>query len=288
MRPPIITTMMLGVLMPAFTAPCQVSENHTNEPPPPSCESKIEASCFHLRQGIAAFREARFEDAASSFQLAVAMDLTSTQPRLYLATCYAQLYIPGGEDPKNIKLGKTAIAAFEDALKLDSTNLTALTSIGQLYYNMKEFDKSKEYQRRRIQISPENPEPYYWIGVIDWAMCFPPRMKLRKELRLTQPVSEDRPDMLPALPPAERENLAAQNLSLVLEGIEALEQAIQLKPDDDAAMAYLNLMYREKADLEPDPKSREWDLKTADMWVERALNLKKQQFKEKKSPNADH
>jgi len=152
---------------------------------------------------------------------------------------------------------------------------------------MKEFDKTKEYQRRRIQISPDNPEPYYWIGVIDWAMCNPSRMKLRKELHLTQPVSEDRPDMLPPLPSAARDRLAAENLTAVQEGIEALEHAIELKPNDDAAMVYLSLLYREKADLEPDPESRELDLETADMWVKRTLNLKKQQSERTKSRDTD-
>lgn len=282
-----VKTLLIILLMPLALASVDFNEDQNSQLPPVSCESKIEASCYHLRQGITAFREARFQDAVASFQVAAAMDLTSPQPRLCLATAYAQLYIPGGEGPKNIKLGRTAISAFEDVLRLDAKNLTALASIGQLYYNMKEFDKSKEYQRRRIQISPENPEPYYWIGVIDWAMCYPPRMKLRKELRLTQPVSKDRPDLLPPLPSAARDKLAAENLTLVQEGIEALQQAIELKPNDDAAMAYLNLMYREKADLEPDPKSRELDLETADKWVERALNLKNQELQERKSPNAD-
>jgi hypothetical protein len=42
-------------------------------------------------------------------------------------------------------------------------------------------------------------------------------------------------------------------------------------------MAYLNLIYRERADLEcDDPGARERDLKTADEWVDRTLAVKKQ------------
>jgi hypothetical protein len=41
-------------------------------------------------------------------------------------------------------------------------------------------------------------------------------------------------------------------------------------------MAYMNLMYREKADLECDDlHAREQDLKTADDWVDKTLATKK-------------
>ena len=41
-------------------------------------------------------------------------------------------------------------------------------------------------------------------------------------------------------------------------------------------MAYMNLMYREKADVEcDDPATRTEDLKTADHWVDETLRIKK-------------
>jgi hypothetical protein len=43
------------------------------------------------------------------------------------------------------------------------------------------------------------------------------------------------------------------------EGIEALKHAMSLRPDYDDAMAYLNLLYRRKADTVADEHSRtEW------------------------------
>jgi hypothetical protein len=57
--------------------------------------------------------------------------------------------------------------------------------------------------------------------------------------------------------------------------VEVLEKAVQLKPNDSEAMVYLNLVYRQKADLEPDASAREADLKQAEDWVEKALALRK-------------
>ena len=56
----------------------------------------------------------------------------------------------------------------------------------------------------------------------------------------------------------------------------SLDKAIQLRPGYDDAMAYMNLMYRERADLECDDlASRAQDLKTADEWVDKTLAAKK-------------
>jgi hypothetical protein len=57
--------------------------------------------------------------------------------------------------------------------------------------------------------------------------------------------------------------------------VEVLEKAVQLKPNDSEAMVYLNLVYRQKADLEADASARAADLKQAEDWVDKALALRK-------------
>jgi hypothetical protein len=71
--------------------------------------------------------------------------------------------------------------------------------------------------------------------------------------------------------------LKSKNQPVIQDGIENLEKAIKLRPDYDDAMAYLNLMYRERADVECDDKAaRAADLKTADEWVDKTMATKKQ------------
>jgi len=229
-----------------------------------------------LNKGVAAFRNAQFQSAINYFQTAVTLDPTLLNARLYLATAYAQLYIPGGESPENLKTGQQAIVAFEDALKMDPNNTTAIASIAQIYYNMLKFDKAKEYQRRRMEVEPNNPEPYYWVGVLNWHVCFPKRMQLRKDLNLADPKDPKRPDVLPPLPAKAQTQLTQENGALVDEGIKSLHKALEFKPNDSDAMAYLNLMYREKSDLESDAQEREADLKQAEDWVEKAIAIRKQ------------
>ena len=72
------------------------------------------------------------------------------------------------------------------------------------------------------------------------------------------------------------EDLRAKNQDAVDEGIKMLQQSISLRKDYDDAMAYLNLMYREKAALDcGDPVQRQADLKTADDWVEKTMGVKR-------------
>jgi len=228
-----------------------------------------------LNKGVGAFRNAQFQAAIMHFKQAVSLDPTLLNARLYLATAYFQQYIPGGESPENVKIGQQAIAAFEDVLKTDPNNSTAIASIGQMYYNMKEFEKAKEYQRHWVEVEPNNPVPYYWIGMLDWAIVFPHTQQMRKDLKIEFPKDPKNPSSLPPFPEKARSQLEEQNGALVKEGVDALEKALQLRPNDFDTMSYLNLMYRQKADLEPDSAAREADLKTADDWVSKAIALKK-------------
>ncbi|MBZ5514481.1 MAG: tetratricopeptide repeat protein [Acidobacteriia bacterium] len=229
-----------------------------------------------LNKGVGAFRNAQFQEAIVHFKTAVDLDPTLLNARLYLAAAYHQQYIPGAESPDNVKIGKQAIGTYEDVLKMDPKNSTAIASIAQIYYNMKNFDRAKEYQRRRLQVDPNDPEPYYWIGVIDWAIAYPRRMQVRRDMNLTMPKDPKQPDVLPPLPEKARVKLEQDNGALVDEGIQALQKAIDMKPNDADAMAYLNLMYREKADYEAEASARDADLKMAEEWVDKALNIKKQ------------
>jgi tetratricopeptide (TPR) repeat protein len=222
-----------------------------------------------LNKGVQSYKNGKFQEASEHFKSAVQLDPSLVTARLYLATAYAQQYVPGGDTAENVKTGQQAIAAFEDVLKLDEKNTTALASIGQIYYNMHDFDKAKDFQRQRMQFEPNNPEPYYWIGVIDYGQCFQVDGKARHDLNLMVP---DKRGNLPPLPEKVRKQVAEANAKLIDEGIDALNKALELKPNDFSSMAYLNLMYRQKADIEESRAARDADLKTADDWRQKAMD----------------
>ncbi len=85
-----------------------------------------------------------------------------------------------------------------------------------------------------------------------------------------------------------RDELRVQNQTTIEEGIDNLNNAIQLRPGYDDAMAYMNLLYRERADLECDnPAARKNDLALADHWVDLTLAVKKAKAEKPKSRKAE-
>jgi tetratricopeptide (TPR) repeat protein len=133
---------------------------------------------------------------------------------------------------------------------------------------MKKLDQAKDFHHKVIELDPNDPETYYSIGVIDWAQTYAPRMEERAKLGL-KPDEQLKDKKVCAA-------LKDKNWGNIQEGIDNLSKALSLRPDYDDAMAYLNLMYRERADVEcDDPAARAADLKTADEWVDKTLAVKK-------------
>jgi tetratricopeptide (TPR) repeat protein len=149
----------------------------------------------------------------------------------------------------------------------------AAKGVAYIYLNMKKFDEAKHYYQVASGLDSKDPEPYYSVGVIDWTACYQPRMEARVRLKLTPDAELDarKPGQAKAC-----HELNAKNMPWIAEGIESLNKAIELRPDYDDAMAYINLMYRERADLECDDlAARQRDLKAADDWVDKTLATKK-------------
>ena len=221
-----------------------------------------------LNQGVAAYRNARYEEAEAHFLQAIAADPSLTNAHLYLATAYSQEYIPGSEDPDNVRIGERAIEQYKTVLFQNPKQIDAIKALGGLYLQMKKFDDAKTYYYRVLGLNPSDSDSYYSIGVIDWTQTFQPRQEERVKLRLKPEEPLKNKEVC--------ERLRAINTTNIAEGIDNLNHAIALRPDYDDAMAYLNLMYREKADLEcDDPAARAADTKTADDWVDKTLAVKK-------------
>jgi len=221
-----------------------------------------------LNKGVASYKNARYEEAIDHFQQAVTLDPNLINARLYLATAYAQQYIPGVEADDNTRMGNQAVDQYKAVLEHDPKSINSVKGIAYIYLQMKKFDDAKAYYRKALEIDPNDPEPYYSVGVIDWTQTYQPRMEERAKLGLKpeEPLKDKKVCA----------QLKEKNWANIQDGIDALNKALQLRPDYDDAMAYMNLMYRERADVEcDDPAARAADLKAADDWVDKTMATKK-------------
>jgi tetratricopeptide (TPR) repeat protein len=226
-----------------------------------------------LNKGVNSYKNAKYEQAIDHFQQAVSFDPSLINARLYLATAYAQQYIPGVDAEDNTRMANQAIEQYKQVLQRDPKNINSVKGIAYLYLQMKRFDDAKDYYRKAIAMDPNDPEPYYSIGVIDWTQSYQPRMEARAKLGLKpdEPLNAKNKDQKNVC-----EMLKQQVSPVIEDGISVLSKALELRPDYDDAMAYMNLEYREKADLEcDDPAARAAALKTADEWVDKTMATKK-------------
>ena len=93
------------------------------------------------------------------------------------------------------------------------------------YYNRQgDFEKLVENLKKRIELEPTNPEAHYTLATYHWD-------KASRDFRLSD----------------------AQKKELVLEGLRAVDKALEIKPDYIEAMTYKGLLLRTQALVEKDP-----------------------------------
>ena|SRR5579863_8273194 len=236
-----------------------------------------------LNKGVAAYRDGKYDAAIEYFKDAKDNDPSLTNARLYLATAYATQYIPGAPSAENIHMGEQAVKEFQDVLSADPNNIPAIDGIGSILFDMagtpytrSRFEESKTYHMKHIALKPEDPEPYYWIGVIDWTLSYRSNLEMRGAWRLAHAGKALKDE--DAMPPDVRDAYMKENGQMIDEGIDNLKKALDLRPDYDDAMAYQNLLLRRKADEAATPDERAALLKQADDFVEKAKEIKQKKM----------
>ena len=214
----------------------------------------------NLNKGVRAFRDAHYENAVKYFQQAVQLDPDLTTAEIYLATAYAQQYVPGGRGEDNEKNAQMAIQTFENVLKRDPNNVNAVAGLASIYYNLGQNDssqiqKSREYYLKYASLDPTNPIPLYTIGVLNWVVVYDKNNQDPKETQL----------------------------QTIDEGLGYLDKALSLNPDYDDAMTYKNLLYRQKADRASSEDERKRFTDLADEWFNKGLETRKKNAEKSKA-----
>ena len=89
----------------------------------------------HMNQGVASFRNAKYNDAVEHFKQAAALEPDNPNARAYLATAYMVQWIPGADSPENKQLADAAKNEFMTVLAKDPKDKTALAYLASLSYN---------------------------------------------------------------------------------------------------------------------------------------------------------
>lgn len=139
-----------------------------------------------------------------------------------------------------------AIDYFKEYLRGHPADLAAVKSIATLYAKVGNFNESLNWYEKITLLDSKNSESFYVYGVV----CYE---KVAKN------------------PPAD----INERLAIMQKGRDALQKAIDLKPDYFEANVYMNLLYREQAKIEPDPLKQQQLMGQADVYRNKAMDINK-------------
>ena len=233
-----------------------------------------------IKKGNEYFKATQYQAALASYQDAQRLDPGEKKLDKFIGEAYIALYQPGSKHQKDIEFANNAIkhlqtylqtypndrkvreylvsmylsqdryddaiGFYQDLLKTDPKDSKAMSSLAAMYFKKGDFQNGLEWEKKRAALDPRNPEPYVMIGVQAW----------------------DRSYHYPDVPAEIRGKIVA-------DGMEALQTALKLKPDNFDALTYMNLLYREKAKIETDEAKKLEYVAEADKYREQALELRK-------------
>lgn len=223
----------------------------------------------NLNKGVQAFRGAQYSQAVEFFKTAVDLDPSFTSGRLYLATAYEMQYVPGADSADNMKFANAAMDQFHKVLDQDPKNVLATSSIASLYYNEKHFDEAEQWNRKVIQLDPKNKEAYYTLGVLAWTKWLPVDRQARVDSK------QRAEDPGPIKDAKLRDQLKEKWMPVLDQGVKDEQQALNIDPEYDDAMAYMNLLIRYRADLLDSSEEYKKAIDDANNWMTKSLETKK-------------
>jgi tetratricopeptide (TPR) repeat protein len=152
-----------------------------------------------------------------------------------------RIYEEAGKVEDAEEILKQAQAAAPDKTEVWSTS-------AQFYNRKGEFDRAMESFQRITQIEPKNPQNYYQMAVFY-------EEKVRKDFTIKP----------------------QQAMDYLAKGQEAIDKALELRPDYFEALTYKNLLFRQQARIEKSPAKQQELIKQAEAVYQRALEVQKQQ-----------
>lgn len=235
-----------------------------------------------LNKGVQSYRSAHYDEAIDHFQRAVSLDQDFKVAKLYLAMAYTSQYVPGVPTQDNLRMAQQAIDEYKSVLQKDPNSVTSLKGIAFLEREMGHFDAARDAYKRALEIDNNDPELYYSLGMIDWTEAFKTAgdVKSKANVKVDDPLKTKQMEKVCA-------ELQEKEGPIVDEGMKMLETAIEKRQDYDDAMAYLNLLYRRKAnDMTcDDANARDQYTKTANEWSDKAMEARKKKADEAAKKN---
>lgn len=267
--------MMLGLAV-LLCSTAALAQDPEGEPLPQQTEMELKAqqriqAREALDSGITALETRSYEQAIEHFKNAIFLDDTLNAARVQMAIAFTRQYVPGNTSAENLRMARQAIEAYKEALQQDSRSLESLKAIGKLYIQTGSYGEAIDTYKQLIEITSDDPEPYFMVGLIDWTLAYSDTEKRKSAAGIQTDDYLESPEVQKLC-----SDLNEINQPRVQEGLRMLQAAIERRPNDEESFAYMALLYRREADLAcNDVKARNRSLALSQEWADRALSARK-------------
>ena len=165
------------------------------------------------------------------------IELSPNEPTNYFQL--AKIY----EDSGEYQLAEETYLKGRDARPSDPTVYGTVAA----YYNRQgDFEKLVENLKKRIELEPQNPEAHYTLATYQWD-------KANRDFRLSD----------------------KEKMQIILDGLVAVNKALEIKPDYVEAMTYKGLLLRTQALVEKDPKKQQELIREGTQLGDKANEMRK-------------
>jgi tetratricopeptide (TPR) repeat protein len=190
-----------------------------------------------LNEAARAYHEGHFEEAEQHSIRALELDPDSKSAPLFIARTIHAQYRPGVQAPENIAKAKEAIQAYQKILEKDPKNEEAFKAIAYLYGAIKDDEKLLAWLSARANdasVEPEKrAEAYTILASKDWDCSF--KITELPSNKSTTLSAGNRATVSYKKPPQKDFDTAQ---ACVKRGLEEIENAIKLDPNNESAWSY--------------------------------------------------
>jgi beta-lactamase regulating signal transducer with metallopeptidase domain len=169
-------------------------------------------------------------------------------------------------DPQLLDQAKRAML---DILAIDPANQAGLNGMLVLSNLAKQPAEARQWALKMTALYPNEKTSYYCVGFADWSIVYPRVQAVRTAAGMRPEDTNFIPDA------ATRANLRSEVGPLIDEGMQMLDKALQMDPQYADAAAYMNLLYRLRANVTETAAESKAAIVQADEWVGKALAAKK-------------
>lgn len=216
--------------------------------------------------GVDAFRLGNYQLAIDFFNYALQLDPGNPAAELNLAGTYAHQWKPGLATPENRQLLQQAIEQYNKVLMDEPKNLSALRGAAYLYLQAQDYEFARHYLQRIVAIQPDDPELYFALAEIEWAIGYKDIQSRRTKGRLKTPLYDEQPQS----PQQLCAELKAADGPRIDQGLKMAQTALSKRSGYYEATLYMALLHRLKATTDCDPVAFANENRLAMIFVDRA------------------